>query len=67
MRKNLQILRIDNDLTQEQMAERLGVTRTTYNRIENAESGGSIEFWLAVKREFPEVDIEEMTKVREKA
>lgn len=64
MRKNLQMLRIENDLTQEQMATRLGVTRTTYCNIENGKSKGAITFWLAVKREFPEVDIEVMAEVR---
>ena len=67
MRKNLKMLRIENDFTQEQMAIRLGVTRTTYCNIENGKSKGSMDFWLAVKRAFPEVDIEDMTKVREEA
>lgn len=67
MRKNLKMLRTDNDLTQEQMAKRLGVTRTTYNNIENGKSKGSITFWLRVKEEFPEIDIVEMEKVRVQA
>jgi DNA-binding XRE family transcriptional regulator len=65
MRKNLKMLRIENDFTQEQMAIRLGVTRTTYCNIENGKSKGSMDFWLGVKRAFPDVDIEEMAKVRE--
>lgn len=67
MRKNLQMLRVENDLTQEQMAKRLGVTRTTYCNIENAKSKGTMTFWLAVKREFPDIDIDEMAKVKERA
>ena len=62
MRVNLKCLRVQHDLTQDQMAERLGVTRTTYNLIENGKSKGSVDFWLTLKREFPEADITEMTK-----
>ena len=67
MRKNLQMLRISHDLTQEQMAERIGVSRTTYCKVENGKSKGSMSFWLAVKKEFPEVAIEEVAKVKERA
>ena len=66
MRKNLKLLRIENDLTQAEMAARLGVTRTTYCNIENGKSKGSITFWLCVKRVFPEIDIEELIKRKEK-
>ncbi len=64
MRKNLKLLRVENDLTQADMATRLGVTRTTYCNIENGKSKGSMTFWLAVKRAFPEIDIDEMAKVK---
>ena len=67
MRKNLKMLRIENDFTQEQMAMRLGVTRSTYCNIENGKSKGSMDFWLGVKRAFPEVNIEEMAEVKERA
>ena len=66
MRKNLKMLRVENDLTQEQMAVRLGVTRTTYCNIENGKSNGTMSFWLTVHREFPETDIAEMIKRKEK-
>lgn len=67
MRKNLKMLRVENDFTQEQMAIRLGVTRTTYCNIENGKSKGSMTFWLAVKRAFPEIEIDEIIKVKERA
>jgi DNA-binding XRE family transcriptional regulator len=67
MRKNLKMLRIENDLTQEQMAERLGVTRVTYANVENGKSKGSITFWLAVEREFPESNMKDLVKLKEKA
>lgn len=66
MRKNLKMLRVENDFTQAEMAMRLGVTRTTYCKIENGKSNGSMTFWLGVKRAFPEIDIEEMVKRKEK-
>ena len=65
MRKNLQLLRIENDLTQEQMAERLGVTRTTYCNIENGKSGGRSEFWLTLKSEVPQIDMDNRAKARD--
>ncbi len=62
MRMNLKLLRTSLGLTQDGMARRLGISRTQYNKIENGRSAGSIEFWLTVKREFPHVEIEEITK-----
>lgn len=67
MRKNLKLLRVENDLTQDEMAKRLSVSRTTYCNIENGKSRGSITFWLGVKMAFPEIEIDEMTKVKERA
>lgn len=64
LRKELKKLRVEYDLTQEQMAAQIGVTRTTYCNIENAKSNGSTDFWLALKREFPKIDIEVMAEVK---
>lgn len=68
MRKNLKLLRVSHDLTQGEMAALIGVTRTTYCNIENGKSKGSITFWLSLKKEFPEINIDEMEerKAREK-
>ena len=60
MRKNLKMLRIEKELTQAQMADRLGVTRTTYCHIENGKSEGTMRFWVKLKSEFPEADIDTM-------
>lgn len=62
MRKKLKMLRIEHDLTQGEMAKRLGVSRTTYCYIEKGKSNGTMSFWLGLKREFPEIDIDEMAK-----
>lgn len=50
--KELVKLRVDHDLTQPQAAERLGVSLTTYNLVENGKRRGSQAFWLAVQKEF---------------
>lgn len=63
MRKNLKLLRVEHDLTQEEMAARLGVTRTTYCNVENGKSDGSSFFWLNVQREFPGNDLNKLAKV----
>lgn len=50
--KELIKLRIDHELTQPQAAEKLGVSTTTYNLIENGKRRGSQEFWLRLQKEF---------------
>lgn len=64
MRNKLKALRAEHGLTQAQMAERLDVTRETYSNVERGKSNGSMYFWLAVKREFPESDIETLARVK---
>lgn len=62
MRKNLKLLRVANNYNQDEMAERLGVTRTTYHNIEKGKTNGSSKFWLKLKEEFPEIEIAEMAE-----
>lgn len=50
--KSLKILRVRYDLTQETMAERLGMSRQAYAKIENGQAAGSISFWLKVQFAF---------------
>lgn len=50
--KELIKLRVDHDLTQPQIAERLGVSTATYNLIENGKRRGSQYFWIKLKKEF---------------
>ena len=61
--KGLVKLRVDHDLTQPQAAEKLGVSTTTYNLIENCKRRGSVEFWQRVQTEF-NLDGEEMWKIQ---
>ena len=60
--KELKRLRFEYDLTQDQMAERTGVSRMQYNKIENGKSKGSMRFWLKLEEEFPNENIGEMYK-----
>ena len=64
MLTNLKILRVKHDLTQEEMAAKCGVTRSAYTRIENGKSKGSGRFWLSVQKQFPNEDLNELSKAR---
>lgn len=48
-RHNLKVLRIKHNLTQQQLADQLGVSVSTYNLIENGQRRGSQEFWLKLQ------------------
>lgn len=52
IRNELKVLRVRHNLTQPQMAERCGVSLTTYNFIEQGKRRGSQQFWLTLQREF---------------
>lgn len=49
MRSNLKKARTDAGLTQEQMAERLGISAVHYQKIEYGERVGSFEIWDALE------------------
>ena len=59
IRLNLRILRVRNNLSQEEMAKETGVNRMTYVFIENGERMGKMQFWLALQDRF-EISDEEM-------
>lgn len=52
MRQELKIFRIKQNLTQEQMAAKTGVSVSTYNLIENGNRRGSQAFWVKLQQEF---------------
>lgn len=52
MRLELKVLRTKSNLTQNQMADRLGVTRVNYLLIENGKSNGTLKFWDRLQSEF---------------
>ena len=52
MRHELKVFRVTQNLTQQQMAEKTGVSVSTYNLIENGARRGSQTFWLTLQKEF---------------
>ncbi len=49
MRRNLKQARMDAGLTQEKMAERLGISLVYYQKIEAGARNGSFEIWDALE------------------
>ena len=52
MRTELKVLRVKSNLTQRELAEKLGVSYPTYNLIEQGKRKGSTDFWHNVKAFF---------------
>ena len=52
MRLKLKTFRVSQNLTQEQMAAKMGVSVSTYNLIENGARRGSQAFWVKLQKEF---------------
>lgn len=48
-RHNLKLLRVKHNLTQQQLADQLGVSVSTYNLVENGQRRGSQDFWLKLQ------------------
>lgn len=65
VRTNLKVLRVRHNLSQQEMAERLGCTRATYAAIEVGQRNGSHRFWTAVQDKFmiPDCEMWELMKV----
>lgn len=52
MRKELRQFRTNKFITQQEMADKLGVSVSTYNLIENGKRRGSQDFWLTIQNVF---------------
>ena len=52
MRTGLKLFRVKNHLTQQQVAERVGVSRQVYGKIEKGISRCNINFWVTLQRCF---------------
>lgn len=52
MRQELKLFRVKQNLTQQQIAKKLGVSYATYNLIENGSRRGSQEFWVKLQETF---------------
>jgi DNA-binding XRE family transcriptional regulator len=61
--KALILLRVEHGLTQEAMAELLGVSVSTYNLIENGKRRGSKKVWHTLQEYF-KLDGEQMWKLQ---
>lgn len=61
MRTNLKVLRVKNNLTQEEMSAKLGVARCTYAAIETGKRDGTKYFWQTVQKTFHIPDSEMWT------
>lgn len=63
-RRELKLLRVTQELTQQQMAERCGVSKATYCVIEQGKRHGSLDFWKRVQKEF-ELDGEQIWQMQQ--
>ena len=52
MRHKLKVFRVSQNLTQKEMAEKTGVSISTYNLIENGSRRGSHKFWVQLQEQF---------------
>ena len=52
MRTELKVFRVSQHLTQQELADIMGVSVSTYNLIENGKRRGSQDFWIRLKHEF---------------
>jgi transcriptional regulator with XRE-family HTH domain len=52
MRKKLRMLRLSKNLSQQEMAKRLGVSYVTYSQVELGKRDGSLKFWGALQEKF---------------
>ena len=52
MRTGLKMFRVKNHLTQQQVAERVGISRQVYSKIERGVSQGNANFWVTLQRCF---------------
>jgi DNA-binding XRE family transcriptional regulator len=61
VKKNkLKKYRLDNGLTQEAMAKKLGYTLSMYEKVEQGRTGTSAKFMERFKKCFPEACIDEI-------
>lgn len=52
MRTNLKVFRVKRNLTQGELAEKLGYTRACLSAIEQGKREGRTTFWTALQKEF---------------
>lgn len=52
MRRNLKVFRVQHNLTQDEMANKIGCTRATYSSIECGKREGRKTFWSDLQKAF---------------
>lgn len=52
VRKELKILRLEHDITQDQLAEKIGISKGAYALIEQGKRVGSDKTWLKLQEIF---------------
>lgn len=52
MHKKLKLQRTQKELTQQQLADKIGITTATYIDIEKGRKYGSINMWKKIQKEF---------------
>lgn len=68
-RRNLKVLRAQHGLTQQKMAEKIGVSRSIYSEVEKGTRNCSVEFLAKLQRAFriPDADIWKFAKIHEES
>lgn len=61
----LRVLRARYNLTQEQTADILGVSRATYVNVENGKQRGSVELWQKIQKAFDLSDADTWRMMRD--
>lgn len=64
-RLQLKVFRVSNGLTQQEMADKLGCTRSRYVGIEAGRRDGGQDFWEALQKAF-EIENEKMWELMNK-
>lgn len=67
MRTNLKLFRVKHQLTQEEMADKIGCIRCTYAAIEGGTRNGRDFFWQSLQKAFdiPDEDMWALKKIDE--
>lgn len=68
-RRNLKVLRAKNGLTQAQMSEKIGISRSIYSEVETGKRACSTEFLAKLQAAFhiPDADIWKYSKIFEES
>ena len=52
MRMNLKLFRVEKNLSQDEMAKKIGCSRASYSAIESGQRGGRKTFWNDLQAAF---------------